>query len=704
MSVSAVYASTGLPRRSLERKLQRRSVLLATALAAAFFLLRCYRQLTFGDRHSKTLLRTLAEGGASGEWLEARGGGCWRTGMEGNEPPVGVSDGIELAMQRRAEGVVRTLMHVTKDCSLTAGLLPLPYPMKVVDLFVGLCIQEVAALSALLGTHFETRKWEVLSFADRAAFVVIGVCCRQPETTSQQRHALRLVKYAKQLRNTKPDNPPIANEDRLKMLGELLDLQETALRLIHTFVQTFLSEGLQHPETPVSAEAAHEFTEELKRIVYIRRSQVFMSKHLSHLLRVFEANRVQGRLVRVPHLNAIDASPRKTLDKQLVDLTDPSTWLKNPLYTTQRPPKGESSAEQREPQDRHSAAPTSDQATKTPDGGRPPLPGHSTGQASFSDRREGEEQAQKSQAEVDSSNPEQTQQTSGGISPPSEAQSLGAAQALPHQAPATLAPAGQLPPELDTPFSQLSVVSKLGRSDNPPSDPAASSLAARSQPTVPITKETLQATSHMREASWRFGVSTETTGPPWSTPQPQRASHLPQVSNPYLTFATAPYTAAPLRGINSRQRPSSMVHSQWRLVFPPVPPPSPFPFTTPQSIVSEATEILYSLRSQGPPVRMQSMARDHSRSSPISSYPAAAPFLIRGHNTGSVYMTRSSDLEGRTGSRYIMGQGMAQGGGRRQDTARLPSSVSAFVRQRGDAMNEDALGESAWLDENTDSR
>ncbi|CDJ58382.1 hypothetical protein EMWEY_00050250 [Eimeria maxima] len=609
--------------------------------------------------------------------------------MEGNEPPVGVSDGIELAMQRRAEGVVRTLMHVTKDCSLTAGLLPLPYPMKVVDLFVGLCIQEVAALSALLGTHFETRKWEVLSFADRAAFVVIGVCCRQPETTSQQRHALRLVKYAKQLRNTKPDNPPIANEDRLKMLGELLDLQETALRLIHTFVQTFLSEGLQHPETPVSAEAAHEFTEELKRIVYIRRSQVFMSKHLSHLLRVFEANRVQGRLVRVPHLNAIDASPRKTLDKQLVDLTDPSTWLKNPLYTTQRPPKGESSAEQREPQDRHSAAPTSDQATKTPDGGRPPLPGHSTGQASLSDCRKGEAQAQKSQAEMDSSNSEQTQQAPGGISPPSEAEMMQAAQIQTEATPVYC----QLLPELDTAFSELSVVSKLGWDDHPSSDPAASSLTASSQPVLPPAKGT-EASWYGRDANWNFGLPTETTGSPRTSAQWQRPPYLPQVPIPDLNAQAASHTPEGLQGGSAGDPLQNGASSQWGLMTLPASPPSLFPFTTPQSIASEGTEMLYSLRSQGQSADIHRPSRPHSR-----------PFwLTREHNSWSVDMTGSSDLEGRTGSRYIMGQGMAQGGGRRQDTARPPSSVSAFVRQRGDAVNEDALRESAWLDKNTDSR
>ncbi|CDJ59436.1 hypothetical protein EMWEY_00057450, partial [Eimeria maxima] len=355
--------------------------------------------VTIGNRHSKALLRSLAEREAGRPATP-----CWGAYWESEEPARGASDGIELALQQRAEGV------------------------------------EVAALSALLGTQFEAHKREILQKAETEAWGVINVRCQGRESASQQRLAIRLVKYAKDLRRARPDNPPIANEDRLKMLGELLDLQETASRLIQAALGTLQSYSLQHPGEAISLEAAHEFAEEMKRIVYIRRSQVFMSKHLSHLLLQFEASRLHGRLLRVKHPEDLREKPQMTLEELRAELTDPSTWFKNPLYTTQKPPKGESRAQQ-EPQNRHSAAPTSDQATKTPDGGRPPLPGHSTGQASFSDRREGEEQAQKSQAEVDSSNPEQTQQTSGGISPPSEAQSLGAAQALPHQAPATLAPA-----------------------------------------------------------------------------------------------------------------------------------------------------------------------------------------------------------------------------------------------------------------------
>lgn len=108
---------------------------------------------------------------------------------------AGANDGIELAMQQRTKNVVQGLIRVTKDCSSVAVSLPPPLNIHVIDLFLGFCIQEVAALSALLGRQFEEQKAEVLQTTIGAARVVKGLC-RERTTKSQQQHASRLVQYA----------------------------------------------------------------------------------------------------------------------------------------------------------------------------------------------------------------------------------------------------------------------------------------------------------------------------------------------------------------------------------------------------------------------------------------------------------------------------------------------------------------------------
>lgn len=115
--------------------------------------------------------------------------------------------------------------------------------------------------------------------------------CRQRSTTAQQRHLPRLVKHDKRVQKAVQEYSVFAKEERLQMLQELLELQEVALGLIETSMSP---SGPQHEETPLTEEAAHEFTEELRRIIYTRRNQVFSSKHLRHCLREVEAGNSRG--------------------------------------------------------------------------------------------------------------------------------------------------------------------------------------------------------------------------------------------------------------------------------------------------------------------------------------------------------------------------------------------------------------------------
>ncbi|CDJ59845.1 hypothetical protein, conserved [Eimeria maxima] len=368
-SASAIHATTKRQPWRVEWNLQLTTLLLVAALPAAFLLIRCHMQLAVSNRPINGGLRLLAEGEREGK---GRTTPCRGDGLENKVTPEGAGESIEHKMKRRAENVAKKLIQVTKDCSSVAPLLPTQFPIRVVDLFLGFCIQEVAALSALLAGQFEEQKVEVLQTAESAALEVMEICW-QNTTTGKRNHACRLVEYVNDLRDAGPENPPLPNEERLTMLEELLELQETAIGMIEGAISSALmSRDSSRHLTP---EAAHEFAEELKRVVYTRRSQVFRSKHLSHQLRTLEAERSRGKLVPLLNLNKVDRKPKQPLETQLADLVHGSYWVKIPQNKTDKtlqetPPRDEGSPVRR--QELHSmriSANTGVRAPKTSFGG-----------------------------------------------------------------------------------------------------------------------------------------------------------------------------------------------------------------------------------------------------------------------------------------------------------------------------------------------
>ncbi|CDJ50148.1 hypothetical protein EBH_0031210 [Eimeria brunetti] len=269
----AVHATSKRPLWRQARDLEGMALLLAAAFAAAFAILHCYSQITANSILGKGNLRFLAEGEGAGSSAR-REAPCWGAGLGSNQSAADTSGDIEPAILDRTEDVLTRLIQVAEDCSLIAVTLPSPFTMNVTDLFLGFCIQEVAALSTLLGMRFDEKKATALKAALKSARDAMQFSKGRDKRT-QQKHANRLVKYAKRLSAPGPNHPLLANVVRSQMLEELLQLQELALELLETAISSFFK--LQQSAVPISAEAIKELTEELKRVIYTRRRQVFMS-------------------------------------------------------------------------------------------------------------------------------------------------------------------------------------------------------------------------------------------------------------------------------------------------------------------------------------------------------------------------------------------------------------------------------------------
>ncbi|CDI73921.1 hypothetical protein, conserved [Eimeria praecox] len=647
----------------LDRSGKLTTLLSVAATVAAYVLLRCYRQFSFVNSHVKGPLRSLAEGEEAGPELP-----CWGGGLEGNQASAGASDdAFELNMQQRAEGVMQRMVQVTKDCSSVAALLPPPFPMRVVDLFLGLCIQEVAALSSLLGGAFEEQKAEVLQTAVDTARDAKHVC-RERSTRAQQQHASRLMQYALHMWGANPEIPPLANEVRLQMLKELLKLQETALGFIETAVSSFLKS--HHSLTQITEEAAYELTEELKRIIYTRRTQVFRSKHLSHYLRDSEAKRSRGKLLSLLCGQLHPEEPDYTFEKQLDDLVSGRTWVRFPLQHTRSDlleayqAKEMLPAKQHESQAKQSTATKGLHASKTRSGGRHKrfhVPPRFRCRDRFSKRKKEETGAQEGLQSSDTTHREQTQQMPSGFSPSCEAQSSQVAQSLRREDQPSTIPPGQSVPELGTAFSKLAlgpVGANLRRTGCPSSDRIASlSMAGSPKGAAPAAEKVLEASASRREGKMSFGVA---EGAPWSPWSSAWSPHLP--FSP-LRVASDPdsatiYMANTLEGSSSHEAPQHLARQEGRLFSSLALPSSSVLFTTPQLIASAATEMLDTLRSQAAPAQSQNVAQYYSSPGFAASASSLliSSSLTRGLAIQPVDVPSPSEAERRSGYLHSEGQ------------------------------------------------
>ncbi|CDI76739.1 hypothetical protein, conserved [Eimeria acervulina] len=634
VNASAVHPTVKRQPCRLDPNLRGITLLLVASLAAAFVLLRCYRQLTVVISLGKRPLRSLADGKEAGRETECMGAD-WAI----VKSPAGASDGLELAVQRRTESVVRRIIQATKDCASVAALLPSTLPLRVADLFLGFGIQEVAALSVLLGRQFEEQKAEVLQTTVQAA-QELKWFCRQRTTRGQQQHASRLVRYALDLWAADPEVLPLANEVRLQMLEELLELQETALGLIENAVLSVLNS--QSSGKSVPAELAYDLTEELKRIIYTRRTQVFKSKHLSHSLRDFEERLTRGNIVHGLDFQDLDRKPQQTLEEQLAELIDGEEWVRFPLKQTQSTlleasvQKQEPPAKQGEPEGIQSSATGGAQARKMLQRSNFPkfeVPPRFRGMSRFSTQQARDEWAQ---AGLAGTHTGQTEQTPGGLDPSYKTQRSQAGHALPHQALATASSSGQVLPETGRASPELSLgpIQSKEPWNNSRCYGTAASPATRPQPTAPIA-EALEAYWQTRGDKMPFEVPREAAWSPWSSVWAPSLPLPPQLPPRDSTSSTTAHMAHGREGVSSHEPPHSMV-------WPGPVPPSSFQFTTPQSIARGAVEMLFSLRPQTQPTGRHLIARVLSRPSFDSLSMSTSSLLMNEQAIQSTGMSSSS--------------------------------------------------------------
>ncbi|CDJ59991.1 hypothetical protein EMWEY_00059580, partial [Eimeria maxima] len=204
--------------------------------------------------------------------------------------------------------------------------------MRLLDYSVGFCIQEVAALSTLLGEEFDRRKVEMMETV-LAEGGDVRAFSRYRDWFKQQLHASRIMRFARFLMSQKHVHPTLPRSLRLKMLEELLHLQELAISLIDAVVSRVLR---SNPEGELSLELTNEVTEEVRRIVYLRRAQVFMSPHLSHQLRAIENMNHRGILLQQEKIAKIEARPKLTFDEQVTELIHVGKWRKKTVDETRK--------------------------------------------------------------------------------------------------------------------------------------------------------------------------------------------------------------------------------------------------------------------------------------------------------------------------------------------------------------------------------
>ncbi|CDJ36295.1 uncharacterized protein EMH_0075930 [Eimeria mitis] len=587
----------------LGRSFQLTTLLLVSAVAVAFVILRCHRQITAVNNPGNGPLRSLAEGEGAG-----RATLCGASEVHGSLLAAGASGAIELALLERAEGVVQRLIQVTKDCRSAAVLVPQSFSMKVVFLFLGFCIQEVAALSALLGVEFEEQKVEALQTAVQASKEVRFACFQQARK-SQLQHASRMERYAQEFWGTDVENPPLAAEVRTQMLKELLELQELALELIEAAVASLLQS--EHSGTQVTEEVTLHFVDEVTRVVYTRRDQVFKNKHLSHYLRIAEETRSRGKLVGPLKVKDLDERPEQSFEEQYEDLIKGKNWVGKPWNKTE--------GDLLEASLQTEVSPEEQSDSLGMDGASGEGAPARTRRARRARRGSVVPPRLKASSRSSGMGPSKTlkEETHG-----SPAKARTTEPAITHQAPTTASSRGQQLHELDIAVPALSPDVLLRGGTRPPPGPAASPFPAASL-TVPAAAETLEAPWGRREATTQFGVTEQTPSTPWSSAWPPRLRVSPRPPAPDSASATAADVADAMEGLSLYQPTQPLDSQLWEVSSSVDAQLSSF-LTTPQSISKAASEMLDSLRTQAPPMDMQGMARYRSGFSfyaPSSSIP-----------------------------------------------------------------------------------
>ncbi|CDI85720.1 hypothetical protein EPH_0065190 [Eimeria praecox] len=683
-SGSALHATAKRRFRRVHRNLQLATLLPVAALTVAFMLLRCYLQLAVLSIPGKGPLRSLAEEEGAGR--ETR---CWGAHLEGSQSLVGGSDSIELAVQQQTEDVVRKMVQTVRGGLPVAALLPSRYSMLAIDLFLGLCIQEVAALESLLGKAFKDGKAEVLETVIKEAS-----------------KALELIEAA--ISSSKP------NRAR-KLIDE---------------------------------EAAYSLIQEMKRLIYTRRDQVFRSNHLSHFLRGLEEKRARGKLTDPLNIRLLEEEPEQTLEEKLDNLVTGALWVNVPFRRPQ------ASLQQSSPQKEGTPA----KEDKSQSMQSPPnlstssrcrrrgfnVPPRLAGKDDISGRSTHEKGTHQTQTKPHSSHPETSRQMLGGFYPSHKAKPLQASHATSHQAPSITYPPRPPFPKLETagskqtqapsitypprpPFPKLETAgSKQTLGPTGPTPPwsgrsssglaSTSSLDARPQPTVPAEeeKETLEASGPRRQTEMRFGVPKEAPTWPWSStwspyspllPGPHQAfgrpaymagtvegasSHQP---GPHQAFGRPAYMAGTVEGASSHQAPPNQVGQVWTPISQYSSPSSSFPFTNPQSIAAEAAALLYSSGSQSPPAESTLAA---SSGSTLSSLVKGQTVQPMGFPSYSAPSRRPADL-------HSVEQGVGGSNDSMQGPSGPRSAESSLLGVQMQEQHQDVLEESPWLDSDSDS-
>ncbi|CDJ60864.1 hypothetical protein EMWEY_00035560 [Eimeria maxima] len=759
-NAAAVHSSAKLPRWRPRRNIRLATLLLLATLAATFVLLRCHRQLTVGRSPGEAHLRSLAEG--EGAWGTTPCGGA---DVDGDETPDAAGNGIPPSMQQRVDAVMEKLEKVTKDLSCVACELPYPFTMKLLDLSAGFCIQEVAALSTLLGGEFDRRKVEMMETVLAEGRMVRNFS-KDRDSLQQQTHTNRVMNAARHIIRGTPVHPTLTRSLRLEMLEELLHLQELAISLIDAVVSRVLR---SNPEGELSLELTNEVMEEVRRIVYLRRAQVFMSSHLSHQLRAIETTNRRGLLVQVKRIAKIDARPKLTLDEKVAELIQVGEWKKKTVDETRQemveaiakggkpmdraPRTSGSAASERQartpllrsspptlqsdgtsqnwrgsPQSglsgemegylpRHhesqvtqSAATDVLSASKTHFSGKRPsskfspprfLPPRFQRQSSFKGVTSMKEISTGGFGNTEASLAPETLPATGEFSHMYTGESQLKSYAQPYQATTVTYRPGQSLPELGTAPSEPGVSLNISWDEHASSGPAStSSLGTRLQRTVAGADVPLEAPRQGWDAARQSGVATTPSWSPWSSNWPTLLPITPQrqTPDPHMTLNRS-------QGDTSQQTSKQVDRLPWVFAFFPVPSPSSGPFTTPQATASAGAAMLYSGQPQERSAVVQSMtpppSRPHLPKQPSSISPASSLMMEQGVHSG----VPGSSVQTMMSPRYFhsVGRGIPRREVRSLGQLGAPSAESQVSRAFRQERDEGSLGESEWLDDDSDS-
>lgn len=261
----------------------RASLIVVAALSAAFFVFVC-------SRHLGQLWRSGLRVSAGDESLSACGG---MNKESTSSDFVHISEELEKKVTR----VLSLIESLANTCEDVLHHVPTKIRSRGIKELLGSSIQELAALSGLLGDNMNDRRKAV---AERVFVVAEALTLRDSISSIGKRvrnNVNNFKSLLKKVKNSEPCAAQMAHEKRMSLLSELLELQLVGFELQISAVKNVLQSAMGDVQP-----ADEELQAKMRgwgAVVFTRRLQIFSVPTLSDWLRKHQkSGKTKGLLLK----------------------------------------------------------------------------------------------------------------------------------------------------------------------------------------------------------------------------------------------------------------------------------------------------------------------------------------------------------------------------------------------------------------------